>query len=83
VNTDSQLYVSILDKTIQRKKNINEGSMKMQRRRGELDADDLLAVALEDNHPFPSDDVLILAAACDIPALALDTKASMLSSGSP
>jgi hypothetical protein len=55
----------------------------MQRRRGELDADDLLVVALEDNRPFPSDDVLVLAMACDIPASALDTKASMLSSSSP
>jgi hypothetical protein len=82
VNSDSQLYVSIVDKAIQRKKKINEGSQISQHRQGELDANDLLAVALEDGRPLPTGDVHALAVSCDIPVSALDSEASPSSSHS-
>lgn len=62
-------YVSIVDKAVQRKKALNEGSSAPapKPRRGELLADDLLAIAVEDGAPLQSDDILALARACDLP----------------
>jgi hypothetical protein len=79
-------YVSIVDKAVQRKKALNEGSSQPapNPRRGELFADDLLVVAVEDGGPLATEDVLALAKACDLPSssLGLD-RASPSLTGSP
>jgi hypothetical protein len=79
VNVESKDFVSIIDKAMLRKKAINEGSAMPPARRGELSADDLLAVAAEDDAPMPIDDVQQLAQACDIQLSALNLETA----GSP
>jgi hypothetical protein len=54
---DTSRYISIVDRAMLRRKEINEGSSLPVRHRGELDANDLLAVAMEDGHPLPREDV--------------------------
>jgi hypothetical protein len=67
VAADPSHFVSIVDKAKLRKKEINEGPSMPSRRRGELVAEDLLAVALEDGRPLHPGDAAALAEACDIP----------------
>jgi hypothetical protein len=55
-----------------RQKEKNEGPSAPARRCGELPADDLLAVALEDGHPLHAADVQVLARACDVNPDSLD-----------
>jgi hypothetical protein len=55
-----------------RQKEKNEGLGGAARRRGELPAEDLLAVALEDGHPLHVADVQALARACDVDPDSLD-----------
>jgi hypothetical protein len=64
-------FVSIVDKAIARKKDLKEGPSMASRRLGELNADDLLAVAVEDKRALLIHDVEALAVACDIPCGAL------------
>jgi hypothetical protein len=82
---DPDNYVSIVDKAILRKQKLNESQASHHRssRRGELDADDLLAVAVEDGCPMPPRDVLSLAMACDISAADLDLEIPSSPAGSP
>jgi hypothetical protein len=49
-----------------RRQELDHGPTTAPSRRGELSADALLAVALEEGGPLPKDDVGALAAACDI-----------------
>jgi hypothetical protein len=67
---EPDLYVSIVDKAILRKQKLNDTQPQSTRspRRGELDADDLLAVAIEDGSPLPTRDIVVLAEACDLTA---------------
>jgi hypothetical protein len=76
-------FVSIVDKAILCKKGLNEGPSDPPKRLGELSADDLLAVAVEDGEPLPPADVQVLAQACDIDARALGLESAALISGSP
>jgi hypothetical protein len=46
-------FISIVDKAILRKKDLNEGPSDTQHRRGKLSADDLFEVAAEDELPLP------------------------------
>jgi hypothetical protein len=69
-------FVSIVDKAILRQKEKNEGPSAPARRRGELLADDLLAVALAEGHPLHSADVHVLARACDVNMDSLDLSAA-------
>lgn len=69
-------YVSIVDKAVARKQSMDEGAFVAARRQGELSADDLLAVAVEEGLPLPDADVAVLAKACDIPISCLGLSAS-------
>jgi hypothetical protein len=53
IASDPKHFISIVDKAILRKKDLNEGPSDTQRRRGELSADDLFEVAAEDDLPLP------------------------------
>jgi hypothetical protein len=65
-------YISIVDRAMQRKKELREGDgSKPPPRKGELPADELIVLAMEENSPLPDRDVLSLAATCDIPAVEL------------
>jgi hypothetical protein len=64
-------FISIIDKAIMRKKGLNEGTSEPPKRQGELCAEDLLAVAVEDGRPLHPGDAQDLARACDIPEAAL------------
>jgi hypothetical protein len=80
------LFVSIVDRAILRKKALNEGApppTQPPRRRGELLADDLLAVAVEDGETLSDGDVTALADACDISASELGAPAPPLALQSP
>jgi hypothetical protein len=70
-------FISIVDKAIARKKVLQEGPSAASRRHGELDADDLLAVAVDDKGPLLALDVEALAVACDIPCGALQAPAAL------
>ena len=60
---------SIIDKAVKRKERRLEGSAKASSvRLGELPAEDLIAIAVEENKPLGLSDVQALAAACDITA---------------
>jgi hypothetical protein len=83
IAADPQHFISIVDKAVLRKQKLNEGEAKPQRRRGELDAEDLLAVAVEDGRPLPPRDALVLAAACDNSPAALGLEPSALPLSSP
>jgi hypothetical protein len=78
-------YVSIVDQAAIRKKVLNEGTEGPARRPGELCADELLAVAAEDDGPLVPEDVQVLGAACDISAaeLGLAAGSSVVPFGSP
>jgi hypothetical protein len=54
-----------------------------QRRRGELSADDLFAVAAEDGLPLPPGDVQVLAQACDIDIVTHDITSAASIDGAP
>uniref|UniRef100_A0ACD5TT34 Uncharacterized protein n=1 Tax=Avena sativa TaxID=4498 RepID=A0ACD5TT34_AVESA len=71
-------YISVVDKTVMRKQQLNEGSSKPTGRVGELNIDDLLTVTINDDHPLPDSDVHVLAAACDIAADELDNNSTLL-----
>jgi hypothetical protein len=61
-------YVSIIDRAIARKKDLFDGATaESSCRRGELSADDLLAVAVEEDREMAVEDIAVLATACDIP----------------
>jgi hypothetical protein len=61
-------YVSIIDRAIARKKDLlDNAAAEVSRRRGELSADDLLDVAVEDDREIAVEDIAVLAKACDIP----------------
>jgi hypothetical protein len=61
-------YVSIIDRAIARKKELVDGAAaESSHRRGELSADDLLAVAVEEGREMDVQDITVLAKACDIP----------------
>jgi hypothetical protein len=77
VNAESKDLIYIIDKAMLHKKAINEGSVMPVARRGELSADDLLAVAAEDGTPMPLDDVQQLAQACDIALSALNLETAV------
>jgi hypothetical protein len=77
-------FVSIVDKAVQRKKALNEASGSRQPRRGELVAEDLLAVAIKEGKPLVDGDVRALAKACDLPMGRLSLSLSSPSpAGSP
>lgn len=66
-------YVSIIDRAIARKKELlGSSTAEASSRRGELLADDLFAVAIEEDGALPDMDVQVLAAACDIDRAELD-----------
>jgi hypothetical protein len=66
-------YVSIIDRAIARKKELlGSSTAEASSRRGELLANDLFAVAIEDEGALPDKDVQVLAAACDVPCAELD-----------
>jgi hypothetical protein len=75
-------FISIIDKAIMRKKGLNEGTSEPPKRHGELCADELLAVAVEDGRPLLPGDAQDLARACDIPEAALGLPA-VLSASDP
>jgi hypothetical protein len=68
-----------------RRKELNEGPAAPERRRGELDAQELLDVALEMGGPLEEPDVQALASACDVPlgALSLEDELASVSASSP
>ncbi|KAK1631775.1 hypothetical protein QYE76_006090 [Lolium multiflorum] len=77
-------FVSIIDKAVQRKKALNKASGSRPLRRGELVADDLLAVAVEDGKALAAGDVGALASACDLPLARLGLGAASSSTvGTP
>jgi hypothetical protein len=78
-------YVSIVDKAVARKQSMDEGAFVAARRHGELSADDLLAVAVQDGRPLLEADVVVLAKACDIPisGLGLSPSPDLVDSASP
>jgi hypothetical protein len=76
-------FVSIVDKAIMRKKGINEGTSQPPRRYGELVADDLQAVVVEEDHPLLLGDAAALAGACDIPVADLTLETSPSTASSP
>jgi hypothetical protein len=67
------------------RKDINEGPAVPERRRGELVADDLLAIVVEDGGTLQVPDVQALAMACDVPlaALGLGEELPVVSVSSP
>jgi hypothetical protein len=66
-------YVSIVERAIARKKDLLDGaSAAPSHRRGELSADDLLAVAIDEGREIPAKDITVLAQACDIPVADLE-----------
>jgi hypothetical protein len=81
----SGFYISIIDKAMNRRKEINEGPAAAERRRGELDAQELLDAALEMGGPLEVPDVHALAKACDVPlgALSLGDELPLVSASSP
>jgi hypothetical protein len=83
IASDPKHFISIVDKAILRKKDLNEGPSNTQRRRGELSVDDLFEVAAEDELPLPPGDVQVLAQACDIDIAALDIASAASSGGAP
>jgi hypothetical protein len=79
-------YVSIIDRAIARKKELVDGATtESSRRRGELSADDLLAVAVEEGRVMEEQDITALAEACDIPCadLRLVPGSSMVLAATP
>jgi hypothetical protein len=81
----SGFYISIIDKAMNRRKEINKGPAAPERRRGELDAQELLDVALEMGGPLEEPDIHALSNACDVPlgALSLDDELPPVSASSP
>jgi hypothetical protein len=79
------MFLSIVDRAVLRKKALNEGTAEPPRRRGELSADDLLAVAVDEGVPLVPDDVHALATACDISAseLGFDSTSALSFAVSP
>ncbi|KAK1615444.1 hypothetical protein QYE76_020966 [Lolium multiflorum] len=79
------MFLSIVDRAVLRKKALHEGTAEPPRRRGELSADDLLAVAIDEGVPLVPEDVQALATACDIPAseLGSDSVSAPSTAGSP
>jgi hypothetical protein len=71
VSANPSTYISIVDKVVQHKQKLNEGQELHPSRVGELDADALLVVDVEDPDSLPPRDVHVLAEACDIPVAAL------------
>ena len=75
---------SIVERAALRKKAKMEGySPSRLSRRGDLDEEHLLAVALEDAEPLPAADIYALAAACDISADQVDAACSATAGGLP
>ncbi|KAK1660865.1 hypothetical protein QYE76_049024 [Lolium multiflorum] len=61
-------YVSIVERAIARKRSLLDGAIaETSRRQGELSADDLLAVAIDEGREIQAEDIAVLAQACDIP----------------
>jgi hypothetical protein len=83
VAADPSHFISIVDKAILRKKDLNEGPSALVRCHGELSADDLLAVAVEDGQPLQSGDALALAMACDIDSGSPGLEPAASTAGSP
>jgi hypothetical protein len=83
VVADSGKYISIVDKAMLRKKELNEGLPEQSLRLGELNVDDLLAVALDDGQVLPPAAVEVLALACDIDTAALRSGAGPSTADSP
>jgi hypothetical protein len=81
--SDPKHFISIVDKAILHRKDLNEGPSDTQRRHGELSAHDLFAVAAEDGLPLPPGDVQVLAQACEIDIAALDIASAVSIDGAP